>query len=1187
MILKSLELSGFKSFVDLTNVDFTHGFTVVVGPNGCGKSNISDAIRWVIGEQSSKSLRGARTTDLLFNGSEGRKPVNRTEVTLTLADVPANLRVAGVPNPGEEIKVTRCYHRSGESEFYINQVPCRLKDITDLFLDLGISPKVLSVIEQTHINHLITAKPEDRRIFIEEAAGILKFKHRRAEALRKLESSGQNLLRINDIVQELARQVESLKRQAAKAERYKRYRGEIKDLALGLSAKKLRRFQEELNRAEAEFLKLSQEKDERSAQASTVENTIARLKIEIDELSSALFAKREAVHELAGRIAKSEHAIELKRHQIGQAEADSAAADTEVAQMKEEVSALTSEAGGQRKELGDVSNEINAQETICEEKGRALEAYQEQLRYQEEQVRLGEKQVMALYQKMAQKRNDLTALETRVGYLHSRNEKLSAELAETDALLVQSRQAFARAEDSLRAHGEAFTSGKTRREEIRVGAEDCRKRLAAQSALAGTAKETFIHHQSLLQSLRELRRKFEGFDEGVRSLMSGNANGGRPAGLHEVLVDILQTPAEYEAAIGAVLGEKLQSVIVDSHTAAGQAIEYLRSHRSGRGSFIAMKPKQTPRLQLHLNGNQGILGKALNFVQCREEYRPVVDHLLADVVVVENLEVAFHLYEREDFCGTVVTRGGEVIDSLGMVSGGDKDEKDAGLLRQNREMDELTAKVETLQQEMRTAQQLADALTAEAERFAGDLREADARVHRAEMTLAETRKDLEQSQKELGRLEQKRSTVENERYAGATETQQLAVEKEDLLRAVAEAEAEKAREEETLAGLRTALDDARQGQQRRAEEIGAVRILIASLKGKRENIFSEIRRIDEAQEGLRRRIDRRETDKRGNAQKIGEYRGAIEEVERQILEQAREKDRLSEEAVLEEETLRGREETLAEREKQAKSLAQQVQETSDALARCELRRSEIKIHSAKLQEDAYEDYAVGLDELLQQYTAEVDETETEERLRELKEKTATMGEVNLAALSDFEQTNLRYTFLKKQDDDLRISIQALHEAINKIDSTTRQRFEDTFLQVNENFKACFARLFQGGQAELILLDPANPLESGVDIMAQPRGKKNQSVTLLSQGEKAMTAVALMFSIFKVRPSPFCLLDEVDAPLDEANIIRFHDLLREMSAETQFIVITHNQKTMSFADILYGVTMEERGVSKVVSVHLNN
>ena len=417
MLLKSLELDGFKSFVDGTHIDFTPGFTAIVGPNGCGKSNVSDAIRWVIGEQSSKSLRGTKSEDLIFNGSSTRKPVNRAEISLTLSRVPQGIRIANVPNVADEVKVTRCYHRSGESEFYINQVPCRLKDITDFLLDVGISPKVLSVIEQGHIQDIIVSKPENRRILIEEAAGILKFKHRKNEALRKLDASTQNLERITDIVQELGRQAESLKRQAAKAERYKKHQGEIKELSLKLFAKKIRQYTVDLKLIEEEFSTQAENKTSKNTRASFLDNQITQLNLEIEEALGLLNEKRENVYQLANKISKNEHTIELKKSQINQAEIDARSANNDVIHLQKEITDQSNQAKNQRVQLETLSEEVNTEEHKLTEESRILDEKKGQLNAIENEVNEGSLQSLELLHTISKKKSDLAALESRVDSL--------------------------------------------------------------------------------------------------------------------------------------------------------------------------------------------------------------------------------------------------------------------------------------------------------------------------------------------------------------------------------------------------------------------------------------------------------------------------------------------------------------------------------------------------------------------------------------------------------------------------------------------------------------------------------------------------------------------------------------------------------------------------------------------------
>ncbi|MBT5028745.1 MAG: chromosome segregation protein SMC [Nitrospinaceae bacterium] len=1183
MYLKNLELEGFKSFVDPTNLEFRNGFTAIVGPNGCGKSNVSDAIRWVIGEQRSKTLRSARITDLIFNGSSSRKPVSRAEISLTLSNVPAGIRIAGVPNASEDVKVTRCYHRSGESEFYINRIPCRLKDITDFLLDAGISPKVLTIIEQGHIQDIITSKPEERRILIEEAAGILKFKQRKNEAIRKLDSSRQNLERIADIVQELSRQVESLKRQAAKAERYKNFKSEIKELSLKLFSVKVCRYQQQLETIEAQFQEQTQKKTEWSARHATFENQITQFNVQIEESLSQLNEARETVHQLKSQLGSSEQNITFKKEQQLAAETDIESSTGEISRMKASVENLASKGENEKQQLTTTSTEINEQEILLdqhkaddEQKRKALQAIQEQ-------VSNSEKNVRNLFQQAAHSKNQLTAIETRVQGLEARQEKLNSEKAEIGSQCQENQAVLEQAKIEHQKNTEELARLKEQQMSLRQETTQFSQQLQAEIDSHSSKKEDYFNKASMLSSLEKLRNQFEGFHEGIKSLMD-NPNGERIPGIRDVLVDVLQTQAEYEVAIETVLGEKLQSVIVNTYSDSMAAIGYLKDNHSGRGLFVPLNPKSSPSAPLNLNGSQGIVGEALNFIQCKEEYRPIIELLLKTVVIAKDMDAALHLHQDANFLGTVVTLNGEMIDSNGFITGGSQENESSSLLARNREIDTLHLSVQQLKQDLDASQENIDQKKQRLTELEAQLIQLDQRTLTAELATQNKLRDLEQWSKEAERLESRGSKIAGEVLTVATERDELIAKKTGLDEQLASAEQNNIQEEELLARYRQELEQSRFDLEKTSSEISRLKVLIASLIGRRENTLTEIKRVELQQQNLKQQIDRRETDRISNQNKITQFSSEISALEESVLKLSREKDQWSETAVQKEESFRQQEEDLKNMEQDTRELARKMQEITETLSQIEIKRSENRLQIVHLEERAYEDFNATQEELKSAYDETINENETEERVKELKEKVGKLGEVNLAALSDFEKTNERYTFLKKQQDDLAESIELLHSTIEKISLTTQQRFLDTYELVNQNFKEIFARLFQGGKAHLTLVDESNPLDSGIDIAANPMGKSLQSLSLMSGGEKSMTAIALMFAVFKVRPSPFCLLDEVDAPLDEANVVRFQEMLKEMAVKTQFIIITHNQKTMSFANALYGITMEEQGISKAVSVH---
>ncbi len=1185
MYLKSLELEGFKSFVDSTNLEFKNGFTAIVGPNGCGKSNVSDAIRWVIGEQRSKTLRSTRITDLIFNGSSTRKPVNRTEISLTLSNVAPGIRIAGVPNTSDEVKVTRCYHRSGESEFYINQIPCRLKDITDFLLDAGISPKVLTIIEQGHIQDIITSKPEERRILIEEAAGVLKFKHRKNEAIRKLDSSRQNLERVADIVQELSRQVESLKRQAAKAERYKNYKTEIKELSLKLFSVKVRRYQSQLQTIETELQEQTEKKIEWSARHATIENQVAQLNVEIGESLNKLNETRENIHQLSSQIGSSEQNIAFKKEQKSEAEIDIESAIKETAQMTEEIGGLTSKIEGEKQNLSNTSQEINEQEIFLEQAKVDNEKQREDLQGIQDRVLNSEKNVLRLFQQTAQSKNQLTAIETRVQGFESRQEELLSEKEEIYSQSQENQLAFEQGKAEHQQKNEELFHLKEQQEAIRQETDQNSQRLQASIDNHSSKKEDYFQKASLLGSLEKLRNQFEGFHEGIKSLMN-KENGEQIPGIREVLVDVLQTPAEYEVAIETALGEKLQSVIVNSYSDSMAAIGYLKNNHSGRGLFVPINPKSAPSAPLYLNGTQGVVGKALNFIECQEEYRPIIELLLKSVVIVQDMDVALHLHQDSKFNGTVVTLNGEMIDQNGFITGGSLKNTSSCLLARNREIDTLNDNVSRLKEELDTSQTNIGKKKQDLSEIEDHLRQLDQQTLALELETNNKLRDLEQWNKEAERLENRNIAIGKEILDLNIERDRLVAEKTLLDQQLISAEKKKQQEEELLVRYREELEQSRSSLEKNGSEISRLKILIASLIGRRENTLTEIKRLELHQKNLKERIERCETDRVFNQNRITEIDSEILTLEDSVLKFSRKKHQDNETAVHEGESLRQKEGDLKNISQDSRELSRKIQDITETISQIEIKRSEYRLQIVHMEERIYEDFNATKDELQSAYDESINESEADERVKELKEKVSKLGEVNLAALSDFENTNERYTFLKRQQDDLAESIELLHSTIEKINLTTRQRFLDTYKLVNENFKEIFARLFQGGKANLTLTDVSNPLDSGIEITANPMGKSLQSLALLSGGEKSMTAIALMFAVFKVRPSPFCLLDEVDAPLDEANVVRFQEMLKEMAINTQFIIITHNQKTMTFANALYGITMEEQGVSKAVSVHFN-
>ena len=800
-------------------------------------------------------------------------------------------------------------------------------------------------------------------------------------------------------------------------------------------------------------------------------------------------------------------------------------------------------------------------------------------------MQAGERKVFELFQQSAGSKNKLTELKTKCQGIESRKQNLLKEKEGILNLIHDNQSTLQERERKHQISLDALQKLKEQQENLKQKALEGSNQAQVQADAHGERKEIYFNKASLLNSLEKLRQQFEGFNEGIKSLMS-QQNGERIPGIREVLVDVLQTSAEYETAIETALGDKLQSVIVNSYSDSMEAIGYLKNNESGRGLFVPLNPKSTPSAPLNLNGTQGVVGRALNFINCSEDYRPVIELLLGNVVIVQDMDVAMHLHQNPDFHGTVVTLNGEMIEANGFVTGGSAKSESSRLLARNREIESLSENVKELKVELEESQVKIESDKRALAELEADLRHIDEEVHQKELDNNNSLRDLEQLRQEVKRLESQALNLDAETTSLTKQLQDLENEKGSLNERLLEMEQKSRAEEEMLVKERTALEESRQALEGKSMEISGLKVLITSLIGRRENTLTEIKRLELQKQNLAQQIEKREADRVSNQNRIIEIDNDVLVLEDNVLKQTREKDSLSDRAVKEEERLRENEDTQKQMDQDIRELSRKLQEITETLSQIEIKRSETRLQNAHIEERAYEDFNATREELYAAYDENINENEIEEAVKELKGKLDRLGEVNLAALSEFEKTNERYTFLKEQQDDLAESIDLLHSTIEKINCTTQERFLETFEKVNENFKEVFARLFQGGKAELSLMDEANPLDSGIEITANPIGKSLQNLSLLSGGEKSMTAIALMFAVFKVRPSPFCLLDEVDAPLDEANVVRFQEMLKEMAVNTQFIIITHNQKTMTFANALYGITMEEKGVSKAVSVHFN-
>ncbi len=1214
MRIKQLELFGFKSFVDRTVLNFSAGVSGIVGPNGCGKSNIVDSIRWVLGEQSPKHLRGSAMEDVIFNGNERRAPLGMAEVSLTFENEPQagslelldpDLDVSAVPahvRSLAEITVTRRYFRSGESEYFINRAPCRLKDITELFLGTGVGSKAYAIIEQGRVEQLINAKPEDRRLFIEEAAGTTLYRSRKLAAERKMERTRENLLRVNDILREVERQVQYLNRQAKKAEQYRTLQAEARSLELAMARAQWRHLDAEVAALSESLAELGREEDQSLLQLSEAEAERGRARTRATESEHRLGALRESA-------ARASAELEAGRQRTARLRQEIADREQRLQRLQEEIAALAARAealAGDGEQIAEeqrrYAERIAAEETELQLRAAAVEEQRHAEAAAVARAEASKDRLVGLLAEEADLRNQLSALQRRGEELRRRLERLAGEATEAAAQLGAveqglggQRQLLADLQQRLRQLEGEREAGSQRLQQIVAEKRRAQEQVAA-------AQEEVVQLRSRLQSLEEIQRNYEGYQRGVRAVMlrqgeesremgadiavggdlqlARSSGGPVETGILGVVADVISAPREYERAVAAVLGERLQYVIVSGAEQAMDAVQLLRAEDSGRSSFIPLSPRR-----ISLNGHSSapsLSARLLDLVEVQDGYREVAEMLLGDVLVVPDMKTALALWRRNGTHVTMVTPEGDVLDAYGVVTGGSDRPIEEQILGRRREIHDLEVSVTSGAAAVKCAATAAAELEADEARESEALRRLDAGVHELTLAVLAAQKDCERLEAERPRCVQRIDVVRLESDNGAREVTEVDAEIAQLRQRLAAAEAERLAVEGDLqvrqsesAALKTAAAAA-------LEELTGVRVRVAESRERQLALASRADEIARQRHEIGERADRLRIEDGELAQR---REGLLAEIESGEAALAGDEERVRElgaeiaEAVAEVEVA---EQAAAQQDRQVDDLRQRIDAGRSERVGKETALAERRIRREHLEQSMREKHEVDLPAEAAGGDEEVD-PDAAARLEQLRQKLIRIGEVNVSAIDELKELEERAEFLRTQKDDLERSLADLEQTIGKLNRASKARFQETFAKADEKFRTVLPRLFRGGEARLVLTNENNILESGVEIFVRPPGKKLDTVTLLSGGEKALVAVSLIFSLFLISPTPFCFLDEIDAPLDDANVGRFVQMVREMREQSQFILITHNKRTMEAADCLYGVTMEEPGVSTVISV----
>ena len=1184
MRLKSLEMVGFKSFVEKTVIEFNPGITAVVGPNGCGKSNIVDALRWAMGEQSARHLRGHQMEDVVFNGSESLPPTGMAEVSLIFENEDGRGPVEY--NSFSEIMVTRRLFRSGESEYAINKIPCRLKDVIEFFLGTGVGSKAYSIVEQGRVDELVNSKPEDRRALIEEAAGTSKYKSRKLVAERKLERTQQNLLRVTDIVREIERQIHIMELQAKKAERYRALKTQLKEKDLLYAAIQQRVLSEEISGCESQLRDVENRFTEHVTALRSKEAESETVRLSLMEAEQEISVQQETVYQVKIQIQAEEQRIDFYNKdlvQLAQAETETRAA---LLQLEEKTKTL-----GQEIDELEKARESFVQLSLFEEIF---------LQEKESDLNKLQSEVKALQCNLDREKEALIDAANQIAYLRNDALTKSNRCQEISNELARSRQEHAVASTSLSLCEQKLTDTKMAREHCLAQAKDRGVEAAQVNALIQTLvgakedqekrveslKEQIHENRSRLLSLEDLQKNYEGYQEGVRAIMLKRQRETEPNGIYGLVAEVIEAPEPYEKALTAVLGDRLQYVIVKGQEEGVEAIEYLKREVSGRGSFIPLQLSRKQHRPLPL-GEAEVISPLLEVISVKEGYSEVAEYLLSDVVVVRDLRAGLSLWNRNGFYSTLVTPDGEVIDPMGTVTGGSDNALEGNFLSQRRHTKELRTLLTELDAKLQLEDREVAKLKDELERAETKKSSLGAEIHRLELDRVRLEHEHLAASKDFERLSQTDQALAQEQNDLVETLERFTQELDQCRTAIEMRSQDKTEKENTLAQKQAAFLELQKSVDAVEAAATQSRIRNAALGEKKENTHQNLaNRFTLRQETLEQ-INSRQDQIADITRRRGQIEIALAESARVLESGKRNLQELEERLQTQRHSHKEISRNLLEIEEFIKELRPLGEACQEEKNRLQVELAEKKLGCQHLAANIRERYDADVENL--RFDGAETIAPTEDLLAEiddLRGRLERMGEVNLAAIGEYEELSTRFQFMNQQKEDLEKSIADLQRTIIKLNRICRLRFKESFEEINEKFQSIFPRLFRGGKARLVLTDESDYLEAGVDIVVQPPGKKLQFITLLSGGEKALTAVSLLFAIFLTKPSPFCFLDEVDAPLDDANIDRFNDMIKEMSQVSQFVLVTHNKKTMQAAEVLYGITMAEPGVSKVVSVRMS-
>ena len=1181
MYLKRLELQGFKSFADKTILEFKPGITSVIGPNGSGKSNISDAIRWVLGEQSMKSLRGAKSEDIIFAGTQSRKSLGFAEVSIVIDNSDAKL-----PIEYSEVTVTRKLYRNGETGYFINKTPCRLKDILELFMDTGIGKDGYSIIGQGKIDEILSNKSEDRRHIFEEAAGIVKYRTRKQESEKKMEQTKLNLLRINDILTEIEGNIEPLKAQSEKAKQYLNLREELKNIEVGLFVYNINTYKEKLEQIIKDEEIMTAQRNTENEKLTSIQSLKDSLKQELDEITTQIEQMQNIGFESTNKIEKINSEIGISKERIQNNIANKERLESEIQELKTRIGELQEEEKQRQEKKANLFQNKEKFEEELKQKETELAKLTKTLSDKELEIEAKKQKIETNTDKKYEVLADINTQEANYENLEKRKKTLKIELENIISELDSTR-------DNKQELSKKFYEIQSKRN---IVSNNLQQETTEKESCMNKIKdfEEEINKLNYQMNMKDARHKFlletekekEGYIKSVKELLLDcDKNSQLKKSMHGVLANLISVNKEYELAIEMCLGQALQNVVTETEEDAKKLVEHLRNNNLGRASFLPISSIRGKRIENVIsNGMKGVIGIASDLVKCDKKYTQIVLNLLGRTVVVEDMNIGISLAKMNNYSFRIVTLKGDVISSSGSITGGSVATKTVNILGRSREIEELEKEIKKLSKKIEEItlqkQKYLESITEVIEKVAGLEKE----LQDIEIVYAAENKKMVSIEENIYKLEQRRDKLKEEELSINKQKEESIKQKEEKEQEVEKLNSEIKSLSEEVEQFATVNKDNQKYIDDLNFDITNLKISVSSFIESEASIEEFVERIRQEILNNNNNIENKNNTLnqaiKENAElqtKIDNLNSEIEQIKAEVNNSSENIEKLKQLRTEKNELLDKKEEEITNQFSILEGLKEQI-------VKMDFKKTKLEQDIEQLINTLWNEYEITPNNA-GEYKKPNNIAQAQKEVSSIREKIKDLGSINIDSIEEYKKISERYDFMCEQRLDLENTVAKLRKVISEMTQTMEQQFKEKFEIINKNFNEVFIELFGGGKAELILTDEDNVLECGIDIRVQPTGKKLQNMMLLSGGEKAFTAIALLFAILKINPAPFCILDEIEAALDDVNVYRFAEYLKKFSQASQFLVITHRKGTMEVADTVYGITMEESGISKLLSMKL--